>query len=94
MLARLEDGNPAFTVRLLAALRDDDARTRRVAASALGKRPGPGIEAALVTALEAATTLEEKRVLVEALGKVGGPAALDAVRALEGDDVELAREEM
>lgn len=84
---------PELLELLAGALRDDEPRVVREAARALGKldeavaRPH---EAALLTvATEAA--LPERRVAVEALGRIGGSRAADRLRELATDDRDLAR---
>ncbi|MBI5490208.1 MAG: HEAT repeat domain-containing protein [Deltaproteobacteria bacterium] len=74
-------GNAEAAPHLLEkALEDPDPATRRRAARALGKRPGPRSEEALLRAWSAAATPDLRRALAEALGKIGGPRALEALR--------------
>jgi 23S rRNA G2445 N2-methylase RlmL len=74
LLGRL--GGQAAIQWLEGALADADLKTRRQAARALGKvAPTPEIERALVTAWDQASSDDDRRVLAEALGKVGGEAA-------------------
>ncbi|HTR55622.1 MAG TPA: hypothetical protein VMJ10_33325, partial [Kofleriaceae bacterium] len=85
----------------IAALGDASTRVRRAAVLALGKigastlgtsssAGGDAARAALLA--HAADDLAERRALAEALGKVGGDAALARLRALDpGGDRELAR---
>ena len=83
---------------LLARVGDDDDKSARNAALALGKLgelvPAADVERALV-ARWAAASPSLRRALAEALGKVGGAAALalldDARSARDSDDAELAR---
>lgn len=99
LLGRLAAGAPpedrhAAAARLAALLGDDSARVRRQAALALG-RVGAGapldrIVAAWSTEREASVL----RALAEALGKIGGPAALAALderREERAHDAELDR---
>ncbi len=61
---------------LIEALADDDIKTRRNAARALGKTaPDEAIEKALVAAWDRAQHDDDRRVIGEALGKVGGKEA-------------------
>ncbi|WP_049949730.1 HEAT repeat domain-containing protein [Sorangium cellulosum] len=76
---------------LVARLRDDDRRTRRMAAVALGKPPAadvdrPLVEQALAEAARGERSPDVRRALIDALGKVGGGAALDVLAELGGDD--------
>ncbi|MBI5499640.1 MAG: HEAT repeat domain-containing protein [Deltaproteobacteria bacterium] len=68
------------------ALDDRDPATRRRAARALGKRPGPRAEEALLRAWNTAAAPELRRTLADALGKIGGPRALEALRDAPDDD--------
>ncbi|WP_437275651.1 HEAT repeat domain-containing protein [Sorangium sp. So ce375] len=77
---------------LLACLRDDDRRTRRMAAVALGKPHAADagrslVEQALADAARGERSPDVRRALIDALGKVGGSAALDALAELGGDDI-------
>ncbi|WP_437586599.1 HEAT repeat domain-containing protein [Sorangium sp. So ce1000] len=77
---------------LLACLGDDDRRTRRMAAVALGKPRAADagrslVEQALADAARSERSPDVRRALVDALGKVGGSAALDALAELGGDDI-------
>ena len=83
---------------VLDATRSPHPRVRRAAIVASGKLCAPGAEhgevpAALLAAWDApGVSPEERRSLVEALGRLGIPAALERLRALApGDDAELAR---
>ncbi|MGK4003004.1 HEAT repeat domain-containing protein [Sorangium sp. So ce1036] len=76
---------------LLARLGDDDRRTRRMAAVALGKPAAmdagrPRVGAALAEAARGERSPDVRRALIDALGKVGGGAALDALAELGGED--------
>jgi predicted RNA methylase len=73
------EGGEALGPFLIARLGDRDERTRRAAATAIGKARPEGAEAALVAALDRAASETERRALVEALGKVGGEAARAAL---------------
>lgn len=73
---------------LIARLEDEDARTRRMAAVALGKLPraeGDGVGAALARAARGERSPEARRAMAEALGKAGGEEALAALGELEGE---------
>ncbi len=78
---------------LVEALRDEDKKTRRLAAIALGKLGGAGVPEALLGALSTTPppAVDEQRSLVEALGKVGDAGALDRLDALAAEDAELLR---
>jgi 23S rRNA G2445 N2-methylase RlmL len=64
---------------LVRALEDEDPKTRRNAAIALGKVHRPEAEAALSSRLERETGDGVRRSIVAALGKVGGERALAAL---------------
>lgn len=64
---------------LIARLEDPDDRTRRAAASALGKARPAGSAEALAQALERESEGPTRKALVEALGKAGGEAAVAAL---------------
>jgi predicted RNA methylase len=84
--------HPDARAFLFVALGDDDAKTRRNAIVALGKRKGdPEAERALMAAWQKETLAEHKRSIVEALGKIGSPRALEIVAAIGPEDAELAR---
>lgn len=89
VLGRLADARARDALR--AALRDPDPLVVRRAATALGKLPNdPATEAELRAAWPAAdVTL--RRALAEALGKVGGLAAVALLEAETTTDPELAR---
>ncbi|WP_437989990.1 HEAT repeat domain-containing protein [Sorangium sp. So ce145] len=77
---------------LLACLGDDDRRTRRMAAVALGKPRAADagralVEQALAEAARTERSPDVRRALIDALGKVGGGAALEALAELDGDDI-------
>ncbi|WP_437522927.1 HEAT repeat domain-containing protein [Sorangium sp. So ce726] len=77
---------------LLACLGDDDRRTRRMAAVALGKPHAADagrslVEQALAEAARSERSPDVRRALIDALGKVGGSAALEALAELDGDDI-------
>ncbi len=82
---------------LLAALGDEDPKTRRNAAIALGHvadgaLPSPAIEDALLLAWDRDPRPEMRRTLAASLGKVGGPRSLPRlVEAAGAADPELAR---
>ena len=76
---------------LVSRLADEDARTRRAAATALGKTRRPEVEAPLLDAFAREQSLPERRALAAALGKVGGEPALALLRVERPDDPELKR---
>jgi hypothetical protein len=92
-------GAPALALAI-ALLADGDSRVRRAAAQALGKlgKPEPherdgaeAAEAALVAAWSRAVSGAEKRTIAEALGKVGGAAAMRLLASAAPDaDAKLA----
>ena len=63
---------------LLALLDDDQRKVGRAAVIALGKLPQPSqpVEAQLIAHWNCWTESADRRALAEALGKIGGPAAL------------------
>ncbi len=71
------------------ALTDEDPRTRKAAARALGRTESASVRARAAAALSSALACEPrdevKRAIVEAIGKVGGEAQLEAVKKLGGD---------
>jgi 23S rRNA G2445 N2-methylase RlmL len=77
---------------LLRALGDADAKSRRNAVIALGKlsESGDQLESALGARWPDAS-LEERRSLAEALGKIGGAASQALLAGFETDDAELRR---
>src|SRR5262249_7808532 len=99
LLARAGDGDAR--AQLIVITRDASSRVRRAAIVALGKLGSAtaqteeldDVRAALVARWDAADAPpEEKRALAEALGKIGGDAAMTRLGALDaGDDSELAR---
>lgn len=74
---------------LIAALRDDDMKTRRNAIVALGK--APGAEDALLDAYDRETRVELHRSIAASLGKIGGARSLERLRAVRTEDAELRR---
>lgn len=91
LLGRLAPADPAVRTLLLAALEDPDDPTRRAAAAALGRLPGPEVEAALLRAWEAGGSDAFRRSLAEALGKAGSARALETLRRARPRDPELER---
>jgi predicted RNA methylase/HEAT repeat protein len=83
LLGRLAAARPEgeLVERLAAHLGDEDARARRLAASALGRVRTQPAEVALAAALTAESVPEVRAAIVEALGKVGGERALEALEA-------------
>jgi 23S rRNA G2445 N2-methylase RlmL len=80
----------ALQAGLLAALEDPDPRCRRLAVRALGALGCGDAEPPLVAALNR-EALPEQRAIVDALGKIGGGAAIAALERLEVADADLAR---
>lgn len=94
LLGRLtRPDSPDELAALLALTRDADPPARRNAIASLGRLPlaaehaaGPGIEAALLALWRDAQSQavpphpEDRRALAESLGKLGGPAALAALK--------------
>jgi 23S rRNA G2445 N2-methylase RlmL len=76
---------------LTARLGDGEERARRAAASALGKLRHPSVEAALVRALAEEPSAVTRRMLVDALGKVGGTRALLPIATVSKGDPELEK---
>ena len=97
LLARA--GDPAARAELIARVQDPATRVRRAAAVALGKLATLGeaelddVRAALIARWDGSdVTPDERRALAEALGKVGGDAAMTRLQALDPrEDKELAR---
>ena len=80
-------GGEVLGPALLARLEDEDERTRRAAATALGKARAPGAGEALAAALGREGETPARRAMIEALGKVGGAGALEALgREAPGGD--------
>lgn len=78
-----ELGDEALTTFLFGRLTDIDERTRRAAATALGKARPDGAEQALMQALIHESAPRVRGALVEALGKVGGKDTLEALERLD-----------
>ncbi len=72
-------GGEVLAPFLTARLGDEDERTRRAAATALGKTRSAGADEALATALGKEGETPARRAMIEALGKVGGASALAAL---------------
>ena len=85
--------SPAALAYLIDALRNDDAKTRRNAALALGRATIQKdlVEEALLAAWRDEPRVDHRRSIAQSLGKIGGPASIEALRALETDDTELRR---
>ena len=81
-----------WTRALARALDDADPRVLREAARAVGQTDADDAvhEAALLARAEAAA-LPERRAIVDALGRVGGPATQAYLRALSSSDPDLTR---
>jgi precorrin-6B methylase 2 len=94
VIGRLAPRSGAARAALLSIVADpaEDEKTRRNAVIALGAL-GPDAEGeeALLGALRRGASLPLQRSLVDALGKVGGDAALARLRALRPEDPELRR---
>ncbi len=76
---------------LQAALADHDPKTRRNAIIALGKLQRPDVEQTLLHCWKQESTIEQRRSLAAALGKVGGTCSLACLRVVETSDPELRR---
>jgi 23S rRNA G2445 N2-methylase RlmL len=73
-------------------LADEDPKTRRHAALALGRvRSRPEVEEALLAAWPRETRVEHQRALAVSLGKVGGPRTLALLAGIETTDPELSK---
>jgi precorrin-6B methylase 2 len=83
--------DPGLVEWLTAHLVDQDPKTRRRAATALGKCGDPSVESALISALGNASDLPDLRVLSKALGNAGTERALAPLAAVRSDDPELVR---
>lgn len=81
-LARGRDGGESLR-HLLAALDDESAKVRRAAAFALGKMRSPELESRLLARWQVEDDEGVRRSLAEALGKLGGAAALKVLRREE-----------
>jgi hypothetical protein len=68
-------------------LTDEDARTRRAAATALGKLGGPQAEEALLLAAKKEEAPPERRAILAARGKIGSVRALEVLAAVDVDKV-------
>lgn len=90
-IGRLAGESERARVATVAALADDDAKTRRNAIVALGKAAAPDVEDALLAAWDREERVEHRRSLAASLGKVGGARALELLRAVATDDAELRR---
>ena len=82
---------PGLSEWLTARLRDPDPKTRRRAATALGKIGDPAVESALIAALTSSKDLPDLRAVAKALGSAGTERGLSHLVALRTDDPELAR---
>ncbi|HMI92118.1 MAG TPA: methyltransferase [Polyangiales bacterium] len=76
---------------LFAALEDADPRTRRTAASALGRMRAAGGEARLLEVLATERDVSTLRAVVQSLGKLGGADSLRELDRLRAGDPETAR---
>ena len=85
--------DPAAVAWLIAELALGEGKASRYAASALGKLRVSAAESerALLGAWKKEPPIELRRVLADALGKVGGPSAAGELRAHEPRDPELRR---
>lgn len=87
-------GDAAAAAELIARMADPAVRVRRAAANALGKLDASdAARATLIARWDASDVApDERRTLAEALGKVGGDAALARLAAVDASsDTELAR---
>src|SRR4029077_16089867 len=77
---------------LIGALDDSDAKTRRNAAIALGRRRGRGAEEALLRSWDRDARTEMRRSIAVSLGKVGSTRSLALLRdASRHADAQLAQ---
>ena len=90
-IARVTPLGDAETKYLILALDDEDPKTRRNAAIALGKARADHVEDALLAAWDREKRVDHLRSLAASLGKVGSAKALSRLHALPVDDPELAR---
>ncbi|HEY6558275.1 MAG TPA: HEAT repeat domain-containing protein [Polyangiaceae bacterium] len=88
-IARTEDARALGF--LLEALKDSDARTRRTAASALGRMRAPDSEGPLLDALAVEQDRATTRALLQSLGKLGGARSLEPLARFVAADPETAR---
>lgn len=72
-------------------LAEGSGKERRWAGTSLAKLSPENAEEPLLAALATATRGEDVRAFVQALGKVGGPRAREAIEALTSDDPETTR---
>jgi precorrin-6B methylase 2 len=79
LIARVarENSEPSLVEELRARLSDPSPNVQRASVIGLGKLNQPGIEDALLDYAAREHALPEQRVLIEALGKVGGPRAAE-----------------
>lgn len=81
-----ETGNEELYLALCARLQDSDPNVQRAAVIGLGKLKHIGVEDALLVYAAREHALPELRVLVEALGKCGGPLAAEWLSAQSSTD--------
>ncbi|MBI1900285.1 MAG: HEAT repeat domain-containing protein [Planctomycetia bacterium] len=80
---------------LLAAIRDENAETRKAACLAWGRRGGPEGASVLSDVLEAEQDRDVRLVAVRALGEIKDPAAVAVLaRGLEDSDVAIQHRAM
>jgi 23S rRNA G2445 N2-methylase RlmL len=92
LIAQVARTSDARAARLLFdALKDADPRTRRTAASALGRMRASGSEAPLLEALAGEQDRSTARALLQSLGKLGGARSLARLEAFVAGDPETAR---
>lgn len=89
-VARLS-GEQRLVDELRARLSDSDASVQRASIIGLGKLKQPGIEETLLDYAARGRALPEYRVLIEALGKVGGQRAADWLKLQSSNDEFTAR---
>lgn len=82
LAGRLADRSPEARAWLLEAALDDDPKTRRNAARALGKiAPTDEARDVLARAWDRFSAEDDRKVIVEAFGKLGGDAARERIAA-------------
>jgi predicted RNA methylase len=82
--------DPRLEETLRVGLRDADTKTQRYAIGSIGRARVLGCEPDLLD-LWTGAPIERRRAIAEALGKVGGTASLELLRAVNEGDTELTR---